>query len=132
MQPYDNDTPVFNRYRRFGLVALFVTMLITAGLLTLFRDWDYVFIWLIAINVAALFVFRYDSAIEPTGNTRVPQVVLLALTLLGGFIGAVFVYPPLWQRTEERTTFRLAFWSCAIASAILVAIYYLVICPGCR
>jgi uncharacterized membrane protein YsdA (DUF1294 family) len=122
---------LFNPYRRFALLSLFVALLITLGLIWLFPNWDRFFDWLIGVNVVTFIVFGYDKAIAPTKATRVPEVILLALTTLGGGIGAV-VARPLFRYKTRKASFRLAFWPCVMISIVLVVIYYTVICPGCR
>jgi uncharacterized membrane protein YsdA (DUF1294 family) len=130
--PHTNDRATsFNPNRRFALLTLFATLLITFILILLFRTWDYVFAWLIAINLVAFLVFGYDKAVAPTEATRVPEIVLLVLTALGGSIGAV-IARPLFHHKTQKASFRLAFWPCVIISIVLVMIYYTVICPGCR
>ena len=130
--PHDpNHAPAFNPYTRFALVALLVVLLITYLQLLLFPTWDVVFAWLIAINVVTFVAFGYDKAVAPKGATRVPEVILLALTLLGGSVGAV-IARPLFRHKTQKVSFRLIFWPCVIVSIALVAVYYLVLCPGCR
>ena len=130
--PPDHDrAPAFNPYTRFALVALLAVLLITYLQLLLFPAWDVVFAWLIAINLVTFVAFGYDKAIAPKGATRVPEAILLVLTLLGGSIGAVLARP-LFRHKTQKVSFRLIFWPCVIVSIALVTVYYLVLCPGCR
>jgi len=130
--PRDHDrAPAFNPYRRFALVALLAVLLITYLQLLLFPAWDVVFAWLIAINIVTFVAFGYDKAVAPKDTTRVPEAILLALTLLGGSVGAV-IARPLFRHKTQKVSFHLIFWPCVIVSIILVAVYYLVLCPGCR
>jgi len=130
--PSDHDrTPTFNPYTRFALVALLAVLLITYLQLLRFPTWDVVFAWLVAINIVTFVAFGYDKAVALKGTLRVPEVILLGLTLLGGGIGAVLARP-LFRHKTQKVSFRLAFWPCLIASFALVTVYYLVLCPGCR
>ena len=130
--PDDYDqAPAFNPYTRFALVALLAVLLMTYLQLLLFPTWDVVFAWLIAINVVTFVAFGYDKAVAPKGATRVPEAILLALTLLGGSVGAV-IARPLFRHKTQKVSFRLIFWPCVIMSIALVTVYYLVLCPGCR
>ncbi len=131
MHSSHNRAPGFNPYRRFALLALLLTLLITFGLLSLFPRWDVVFAWLIAINIVAFLTLGYDKAIAPTRATRVPEAILLALTALGGSIGAV-IGRLLFRHKTQKATFQPAFWLCVILSIVLAAVYYTVICPECR
>ena len=121
----------YNPYRRFGLLALFATLLIAFGLMLLFPIWDRFFNYLIAINVVTFAVFGYDKLIAPTQATRVPEAILLALTALGGCVGGI-IARPVFRHKTLKVPFRLAFWLCVLASIALIAAYYLWLCPGCR
>jgi len=130
--PNRNDrAPGFNPYRRFALLALLVALSITFGLLSFFPGWDVVFAWLIGVNVVMFAAFGYDKAVAPTGAARVPEAILLALTALGGSIGAV-IGRLLFRHKTQKASFQPAFWLCVILSIVLAAVYYTVICPECR
>jgi uncharacterized membrane protein YsdA (DUF1294 family) len=121
----------YNPYRRFGLLALFATLLIAFGLMLRFPVWDRFFNYLIAINVVTFAVFGYDKLIAPTQATRVPEAILLALTALGGCVGGI-IARPVFRHKTLKVSFRLAFWLCALASTAVIAVYYLRLCPECR
>ncbi len=123
--------PTFNPYTRFALVALLAVLLITYLQLLLFPTWDVVFAWLIAVNVVTFIAFGYDKAVARQGALRVPEAILLGLTLLGGGIGGILARP-LFRHKTQKVSFRLVFWPCFIVSIALVTVYYLVVCPGCR
>ena len=121
----------YNPYRRFGLLALFATLLIAFGLMLLFPAWDRFFNYLIAINVVTFAIFGYDKLIAPTQATRVPEAILLALTALGGCVGGI-IARPVFRHKTLKAPFRLAFWLCVLASIAVIAVYYLWLCPECR
>jgi len=131
MTSSDERPTGFNPYRRFPLLALLVTLLITFGLLLLFPLWDGLFAWLIGINIVAFLAFGYDKNVAQTEATRVPEFVLLALTALGGSVGAV-IARPLFRHKTLKESFQRPFWLCVILSVVLVAVYYLLICRECR
>jgi uncharacterized membrane protein YsdA (DUF1294 family) len=126
-----NPPPTFNPYRRFGLLTLFVTLLIAFGLMQLFPIWDRFFNYLIAVNVVTLAAFGYDKLIAPTQAIRVPEAILLALTALGGCVGGI-IARPVFRHKTRKASFQLAFWFCVLISIVLIAIYYLGLCPACR
>ncbi len=130
-RPAAGRQPGFNPYRRFALLALLGALLITFVLLYSFRAWDGFFAWLIAVNIVAFAAFGYDKMVAPGGGMRIPEVILLALTAMGGAAGAVLARLVFRHKTQK-LSFRLAFWPCVGVAIALVAIYYLVICPGCR
>jgi uncharacterized membrane protein YsdA (DUF1294 family) len=123
--------PTFNPYTRFALVALLAVLLITYLQLLWFPTWDVVFAWLIAINMVTFIAFGYDKAVARQGAVRVPEAILLGLTLLGGGIGGVLARP-LFRHKTQKVSFRLVFWLCFMVSIVLVVVYYLGVCPSCR
>jgi uncharacterized membrane protein YsdA (DUF1294 family) len=131
MPSRDGRATSFNPYRRFTLLAVLVILLITFGLLSLYPIWDVAFAWLIGINIVTFLTFAYDKAVAPTGATRVPEVVLLALTALGGSIGAI-IARPLFRHKTIKASFQWTFWLCVLLSMVLVAVYYVLVCPECR
>lgn len=126
-----DPSPAFNPYRRYGLAALAAILLITFIQMLLFPTWDMVFAWLIAINLVGAYLFGFDQAISSTRTRRVPEVILLALTLLGGSIGAVLARLIFRHRTRA-TSFPPAFWLCVLGSILWIIVYYVALCPGCR
>jgi uncharacterized membrane protein YsdA (DUF1294 family) len=128
---HHDRAPAFNPYTRFALVALLAVLLITYVQLLLFPAWDAIFAWLTAINIVTFVAFGYDKTIASKGVTRVPEAILLGLTLLGGCIGAMLARP-LFRHKTQKMSFRLIFWPCVIVSIALASLYYLVLCPGCR
>jgi uncharacterized membrane protein YsdA (DUF1294 family) len=73
----------------FSLIALALAALVG------FAVWywiglNFYWVWLVAVNAVAFFLFRFDKrrAAKQNGRTRVPEVVLLGLTWLGGVVGA--------------------------------------------
>ena len=74
----------------YGLAAL-VLAAGAALLLYFWLGWNVYWMWLLAVNVVAFLFYRYDKRrAQREGAMRVPEVVLLALTLVGGFVGAGF------------------------------------------
>jgi uncharacterized membrane protein YsdA (DUF1294 family) len=131
MQNGSRRAPGFDPRRTFTLVALLVALLVTFGLLSRFRGWDPVFAWLIGINMATFLICAYDWAMAPAEAARVPPALLLALTAIGGSIGAIVAFP-LFRPRAMQAPFRWAWVLCVIISVNLVALYYVGVCPECR
>ena len=121
----------YNPYRRFGLLALFATLLIAFGLMLLFPVWDRFFNYLIAVNVVTFAAFGYDKLVAPTQSIRVPETILLALTALGGGVGGI-IARPVFRHKTQKMSFHLIFWPCVLVSTVLIAYYYFWLCPECR
>ena len=121
----------YNPNRRFGLLALFATLLIAFGLMLLFPVWDRFFNYLIAVNVVTFAAFGYDKLAAPTQSIRVPETILLALTALGGCVGGI-IARPVFRHKTQKMSFYLIFWPCVLVSTVLIVYYYFWLCPECR
>ena len=67
-----------------GGVAVTVALFIALILLT---DWPALLAWLAAVNVTTFAMFGVDKASAKANGPRIPEIVLHAFTLLGGFLG---------------------------------------------
>jgi uncharacterized membrane protein YsdA (DUF1294 family)/DNA-directed RNA polymerase subunit RPC12/RpoP len=104
----------------FGLAAVLAAVL--WGLVPL----DPLLSWLIAVNLVTLGAYGYDKTIADTRWTRVPERVLLALTLFGGTPCALLAMP-LFHHKTIKAEFRVKFWLVVAGQVVLVALYLLVI-----
>lgn len=74
-------------YRRYGLIALVAALAGTAALgLVLGVDWDLA--WLGAAGLVTFALYGLDKRRARRGDRRVPESVLHAAALVGGFLGA--------------------------------------------
>jgi uncharacterized membrane protein YsdA (DUF1294 family) len=55
--------------------------------LILLTSWSPLLIWLAAVNLTTFAMFGIDKASAKANGPRIPEVVLHAFTLLGGFVG---------------------------------------------
>ena len=83
---------------------------------------DVVLSWLIAITLVAFLTYGYDKAIAGSDRTRVPEKVLLALTFMGGTIGA-FVGRALFRHKTVKVSFRVQLWLVVAFQVFLVFVY---------
>lgn len=65
-----------------GAAAIIVILLFTFGL----SNWFWV--WTLAWSTVAFLFYGYDKMQAKRGGWRVPEVVLLGLSLIGGFAGS--------------------------------------------
>jgi len=110
----------------FGLLVLGLDVALTAALqqLPLLRNVGTgVTIWMIAINLIALVMYRYDKSIAGTGAQRIPETTLQLLALIGGTFGA---YLGMWLPPHHKTSkieFQIGYWLVGVIQA--GAIYFL-------
>jgi uncharacterized membrane protein YsdA (DUF1294 family) len=99
----------------FAIPALLVAAGLFGALWFTLRGNPYL-LWLIAIGIVALFMFRMDKWQSERDGKRVPEVVLHMLTLLGGFWGSalgMFAFP---RRHKTRD---LTFWAVLFLSMVV-------------
>ncbi|MCI0475328.1 MAG: DUF1294 domain-containing protein [Anaerolineales bacterium] len=80
--------------------------------------------WCLAINFATLITFGFDKVIAGSSHTRVPEIVLLALTFIGGHVGA-FLGMQFFRHKTLKSSFQLKFWAVTAVSLILTAVLIL-------
>lgn len=79
-----------SRRTSYHTTAIIAGIVVTAGLaigLILLTDWPPLLIWLAAVNLTTFAMFGIDKASARIDGPRIPEVVLHAFTLLGGFLG---------------------------------------------
>jgi uncharacterized membrane protein YsdA (DUF1294 family) len=102
----------------FGLIAV-ATLLIWLAWNTLHP----VLVWLACSTAVTLGAFGYDKAIAGSSRTRVPEIVLLALTFFGGTLGAL-AGRALFRHKTRKSSFVRSFWAViAIQILLLVAVF---------
>ena len=67
-------------------------------------------IWVACDSVVTFAAFGYDKAMARSKRTRVPEMVLLALTLSGGTIGAL-IGRVVFRHKTRKVSFRRQFWA---------------------
>lgn len=83
-----------------------------------------ILIWLLAINIITVVIYRYDKMVAGSGRSRVPESRLLLLALVGGTPGAYIAMYLMQPRHKTRKlSFLWKFWGIAIVQ-IAVLIYW--------
>lgn len=105
----------------FGLITFGA---VTVVAVTLWRSlsFELFFSWMIAINMVSFLTYGYDKAISGSGNTRVPERVLLALAFAGGTIGT-FAGRAFFHHKTIKMSFRVQLWIVVGIQIILVLGY---------
>lgn len=105
-------------YSTFGLAAAGIVLVL--GLLLVFwLGWNLYWAWAVVINVVTFLFFRFDKrrAAAQKGETRVPELVLLALVAVGGVLGGL---AGMLMRPRHKVHKPL-FWVVLVVSAALHA-----------
>jgi len=101
----------------FGLAAV-ATLLIWLA----WRAMHPLVIWLACSTAVTFGAFGYDKAIAGSKRTRVPEIVLLALTFCGGTIGAL-AGRAVFRHKTRKVSFQRRFWAViGIQILLLVAV----------
>ena len=115
------------RRRPYHGTAIIAATVATVGLvigLILLTDWPALLIWLVAINLTTFAMFGIDKASAKADGPRIPEIVLHAFTLLGGFLGQLLGRILFNHKTNFKR--HPSFTIVLIASAILWAgLFYL-------
>jgi uncharacterized membrane protein YsdA (DUF1294 family) len=102
------------------VVAAVLALIINALIPSLGLFWS----WIIGVSIASFGTYGYDKSIAGRGVTRVPEVVLHALTALGGTIGS-FAAMQIFRHKTQKKPFLMVFW--AIVAVQIVVIVLLVL-----
>jgi len=108
----------------FGLIAV-ATLVIWLA----WRALHPAAIWLVCSTVVTFGAFGYDKAISGTKRTRVPEIVLLALTFFGGTFGAL-VGRVVFRHKTRKVRFRRQFWAVIGIQILLLVGVFTVLRPG--
>ena len=85
--------------------------------------------WLVSITVITFLIFGYDKLIAGSKRMRVPEAVLLALTFLGGTLGA-FAAMALFRHKTLKSSFRRRMYMVIALQVVFVVAFLLIIRPG--
>jgi uncharacterized membrane protein YsdA (DUF1294 family) len=107
----------------FGM-AIILCLVLTFGL-----NWDALLCWLLAITAVTFLTYGYDKSIAGSKRTRVPEAVLLALTLLGGTIGAILGMLVFRHKTAKRS-FQVKLGLVIVVQVLLIIAYYVWLKPA--
>jgi uncharacterized membrane protein YsdA (DUF1294 family) len=107
-----------------GIVALVV---VSVGVVLLFLAFRLPFTWyhalaawLLAVNLTAFGYYGYDKAQARSRYSRIPEVVLHGLVLVGGTIGG-YLGMRLFRHKTIKPAFRLLFWMIVVLQIGLIA-----------
>lgn len=80
--------------------------------------------YFIAINCAVLLIFAYDKMIAGKKNTRVPEIVLYTIAVIGGSIG-LLLGMRLFRHKTRKGSFQIVLTLIVLIQTWLVAYYFL-------
>jgi uncharacterized membrane protein YsdA (DUF1294 family) len=99
------------------IAAAALALIVNALLPGLGLGWS----WIFGVSIASFFTYGYDKSIAGRGVTRVPEIVLHALTLSGGTFGS-FLGMQLFRHKTQKKSFRLVFWAIVIVQIVVIVL----------
>lgn len=105
-------------YLVFAITAV-LPLAILFALLNARLDWPEYLIWLVAANITTFGVYGLDKFLSKIRWLRVPNILLLGLAVVGGFLGATVARLIFRHKTDAR---RYAYYPQVIAASALVHI----------
>ena len=79
--------------------------------------------WLITANGVTILFFGYDKLLAWSERQRIPEKVLLGLSLIGGSPGGL-ASMLLFRHKVRKASFQRVFWTIVILQAIGICIWY--------
>jgi uncharacterized membrane protein YsdA (DUF1294 family) len=107
--------------RFFGFLTFSLAIILSTAIWWYLSS-DVVLSWLIAITLVAFLTYGYDKGVSGSDRTRVPEIVLLALTFAGGTIGS-FLGRAFFRHKTIKASFRAQLWLVVGAQVILLIVY---------
>lgn len=108
-----------------GAVSL-ILAIVTAVLIWYFgypiNEWQS---WLIAISAVSFLVFGYDKMMARGGRRRIPEQVLLVLTLIGGTAGSA-IGMILFHHKTRKTSFLTRAFIIIVVQVAGLALFYII------
>ena len=108
----------------FGVLILAVAVVLAAGLDAAVPSLAFLTSWLIAVNLVALLAYGYDKAVAGTSRTRVPERVLLVVSIVGGTVGSLVGMLAFRHKTRKRS-FQAKLVGVVVLQVALIGSYYL-------
>jgi len=99
------------------IAAAALALLVNALLPALGLAWS----WIFGASIASFLTYGYDKSIAGHNVTRVPEVVLHALTAVGGTFGS-FLGMQVFRHKTQKKSFRLVFWAIVIVQIVVIVL----------
>jgi uncharacterized membrane protein YsdA (DUF1294 family) len=99
------------------IAAAVLALLINALIPGLGPGWS----WIFGVSIASFFTYGYDKSIAGRGVTRVPEIVLQALTAVGGTFGS-FLGMQIFRHKTQKKSFRIVFWAIVAIQAVVIVL----------
>jgi uncharacterized membrane protein YsdA (DUF1294 family) len=108
------------------LVILSVVPFIAAAVLALLINallpgFGLAWSWIFGVSIASFFTYGYDKSIAGRGVTRVPEIVLHALTAVGGTLGS-FLGMQIFRHKTQKKSFRIVFWAIVAIQIVVIVL----------
>lgn len=97
------------------IAAAVLALLINALLPSLGLAWS----WIFGVTIAAFFTYGCDKSIAGHNVTRVSELVLHALTAVGGTFGS-FMGMQIFRHKTQKKSFRIVFWAIVVIQIVMI------------
>lgn len=99
------------------IAAAVLTSIINALIPGLGLGWS----WIFGVSIASFFTYGYDKSIAGHNVTRVPELVLHALTAVGGTFGS-FLGMQIFRHKTQKKSFRIVFWVIVAVQIVVIVL----------
>jgi uncharacterized membrane protein YsdA (DUF1294 family) len=99
------------------VAAAVIALIVNALLPALGLGWS----WIFGVSVASFFTYGYDKSIAGHNITRVPELVLHALTAVGGTFGS-FLGMQIFRHKTQKKSFRIIFWAIVAIQIVVIVL----------
>jgi uncharacterized membrane protein YsdA (DUF1294 family) len=113
-----------NPFYRHTSVAIGMTLILIVILELSKVSFNFVALWLIAINLVALAIYVYDKVIAGSKQTRMHEWALLTIAFLGGAPGA-YIAMQVARHKTSKDSFIDKFRGVVVVQLVLIVTYYL-------
>ena len=81
-----------------------------------------IFVYFLVINILSFLIFGVDKALAVTNKSRISEMTLLVLILIGGTLGGLIAMP-LFRHKISKISFLLKFSGVAVFQLLLIGMF---------
>lgn len=113
-----------NPYKLALAIALVLSVVVGLGI-WYFTSLGFLWIYLVTVTLITFCLYGFDKHQSINGKTRIPEIILHFLSLIGGMVGA-FSGMILFRHKTRKLQFKLVFLAIALIQTGLALWWYLI------